>query len=147
MKIPKGSEDRRKAPWTLHLLESIPSREICWEWSGQLNAGGYGVAGGPLAHRRVYALFFREIPESYHLHHVCGNTRCVNPRHMQIIAPEIHGAMSKGLRTHCSKGHEYTPENTTWRQPPDQKTPSRVCLTCKRLLQRNAYRKRRSSAG
>jgi hypothetical protein len=136
---------RQQMPWLLSFLESVPDSNKCWPWAGQINAAGYGVAGGPLAHRKVYEVFYRPIPEGLQLDHLCKNTRCVNPKHLRVIAPDIHGSLSSKYqgRTHCSRGHAYTAENTRWRQPPDQTNPSRECLTCKREGER-ARRARRS---
>ena len=55
-----------------------------------------------------------------------------------------HGTHNQGRKTHCSKGHEFTPENTTirvrgaWR--------SRVCLTCQRAHGRACSLRRRGLA-
>lgn len=34
------------------------------------------------------------------------------------------------LPTCCPRGHEYTLENTKWKQPKDRPNPSRYCRTC-----------------
>lgn len=48
------------------------------------------------------------------------------------MATQIHrrpgGKAWYGLRTHCSRGHEYTPENTRWRF--DMPRPVRQCRKC-----------------
>jgi hypothetical protein len=137
---------RVRSPWMLTLLASIPAGDVCWEWVGQINRGGYGVAGGPLAHRRVYGLFYRSIPDAEQVHHLCRNAKCVNPRHLQLLPAVTHGAMSnRSLCSHCINGHEYTADNTVWFKPKDQRNPSRRCLTCKR--NNEAERRARAKAG
>lgn len=46
-------------------------------------------------------------------------------------------------RTHCAKGHEYTPENTVWRV--NQGRRARSCLECKRAYERAYYQRRRDA--
>ena len=101
----------------------VKKTEGCWLWQGaRHNSKGYGRhnANGTkwLAHRYVYELLIGPIPPQYELDHVvCGNTRCVNPAHLQPVTPEEHhrrteqGAYNR-LKTHCPRGHEYTVNNT-----------------------------------
>jgi hypothetical protein len=42
-------------------------------------------------------------------------------------------------RTHCSNGHEYTPENTKWRtRNKDESTRYQVCVQCDTVGRRRA---------
>lgn len=36
-------------------------------------------------------------------------------------------------KTHCKRGHEFTPENTDVSHPANRRSPSRSCKTCRRL--------------
>lgn len=46
--------------------------------------------------------------------------------------PATNGNMGK-RKTHCAKGHEYTPENTKWRtRNKDESTRYQVCIMCER---------------
>lgn len=102
----------------------------CWEWPGAINNHGYGVISisvGNLAyvHRLVYEALVGPIPEGKELDHLCENTRCCNPEHLEPKTHLIH--MQRNRKSHCRHGHLYTPENTYTR--PNGK---RHCLTCRR---------------
>jgi hypothetical protein len=123
--------------------------DACWTWTGSLNASGYGMFLLPptrLAHRVAWAMAHpdSEMPEV--LDHTCHTTecpggdadihrRCVNPDH---LAPSTRGdntrrgnalSAQNARKTHCVRGHEFTPENTII-----GKTPwgtSRLCRSCR----------------
>lgn len=104
-----------------------------------------------LAHRIIYELLVGPIPKGYHLHHreTCPHN-CVNPAHMTPMTPGEHSRLHPDnarsnwermrSRTHCKRGHEFTPENTRIRRG-----TTRVCRICQREDQRvsqPAYRAR-----
>lgn len=41
-------------------------------------------------YRRAYEEAGQEIPEGWHVHHVCGNNRCANPEHLIAVSEEDH---------------------------------------------------------
>lgn len=92
----------------------------CWEWLGH-KRDGYGRlrVGDRLvpAYRLTYELLVGPIPEGLEPDHLCRNTGCVNPSHLEPVPHVINvrrgraGAHMKA-RTHCPWDHEYTPENT-----------------------------------
>lgn len=107
----------------------------CWNWAGaKHNSKGYGRfdAYGVrwLAHRYAFTLLVSDIPDGLELDHLCKNTRCVNPYHLEPVSSEEHdrrtdqGAHQRA-RTHCPQGHEYTPENTRL-----SRTGGRHCRAC-----------------
>lgn len=68
----------------------------CWIWTGAKNPKGYGsVSNGKkgssaLAHRKSYMLTVGPIPNGYEIDHLCENTSCVNPEHLEAVTPEEH---------------------------------------------------------
>ena len=59
----------------------------CWEWTRGMNAG-YGVlrvnTAAVLAHRFSLQLHLkRPIPKGVEVRHMCHNTKCFNPEHLQ----------------------------------------------------------------
>ena len=63
----------------------------CWNWTGQRDEKGYGRIpykdGWVNAHRWAYEYFVAAIPHGYHVDHLCHNTRCQNPQHLEAVTP------------------------------------------------------------
>jgi hypothetical protein len=123
----------------------------CWNWQLYRDKGGYGRIlvnyKSRIVPRVVFKLFYGSIPPGRHLHHKCGNRGCCNPRHLEPVTPFEHIERSpKTLtfvnrhRTHCSRGHEFTRENTYI-----AKDVGRQCQKFRRIL-RVRYRERVSLA-
>ena len=115
----------------------------CWYWISAVSQFGYGafyVNGKTVrAHRYSYEQLVGEIPEKLHLDHLCRNRLCVNPSHLEPVS--LSENISRGLtgkinhwntkKTHCPKGHEYTPDNIKW-----IKNGNRNCRECHRRSNR-----------
>ncbi len=113
----------------------------CWLWTASVGNHGYGlfqVAAGrvgfrALAHQVSYWLAFGPLDNSLEIDHLCKVRRCVNPGHLEQVTGAENRRRSDGpaavnaRKTHCPRGHEYTPENT-YIQPSNG---SRICRTCR----------------
>jgi hypothetical protein len=55
------------------------------------------VFRGEKAYRVMYELRVRPVPDGFHIHYKCGNSSCVNPRHLVALSPEAH------RRVHATK--------------------------------------------
>lgn len=114
----------------------------CWVWTGTRNAKGYGllrVKGDRgwrtvRAHRFAYELLVGPIGEGLQIDHLCFNKACVNPAHLEPVtgAENVRRAFARekngnhySTRTHCKRGHEFTPENTKL-----LRSGSRSCRAC-----------------
>jgi hypothetical protein len=130
----------------------------CWEWTGARNSKGYGSlsinAVRWVAHRYSYTISKGEIPKGLIIMHSCDNTKCVNPNHLSAgtHSDNMLDCTSKGRhyeqnRTHCPRGHEYTPENTLMKKQTRVKSPGmyRSCRQCHRAYQKT-YKHKRTKA-
>jgi hypothetical protein len=144
---------------------NVNQRTGCWEWTGCLNAYGYGhvwdreTKGTVRAHRFAFQKLIGPIPDGMELDHVCRVRHCVNPEHLDVVttaensrrSPVVAGVFARGVsmqlsKTHCPYGHEYTDANLIV-----DADGHRVCRECrndkyKRWYARNADAMRERSA-
>jgi len=122
----------------------------CWFWTGGLKANGYGLfwlGKVTAAHRASYEHFIGPIPDGLQIDHLCSVKCCVNPDHLEPVTAveNIRRAARSGLlgvgnrkKTHCPRGHKYTPENT-YTYTRKGGGPSRYCRACQRTKKRALY--------
>lgn len=101
----------------------VDEKTRCWEWTGALFKkphGDYGQlrmggrkGGLRRAHVVSYEFFVGEIEKGNEIDHLCHNTICVNPEHLEAVSHTVNMGRRKdrGL-PNCRYGHPYTPETT-----------------------------------
>lgn len=137
------------------IAEHRPDLGACWIWNGALAENGYGrfsdkrpTGGSYPAHRWAYEHWIGPVPDGLVMDHfACDRRECVNPRHVRpatdqanLLRSATTWATINGAKTHCQRGHEFTPENT-------RRTPEgRACRQCYRDYDRKRKRKARRAA-
>ena len=113
----------------------------CWQWAknpkGRYGQFSVGKQKGISAHRASYELFNGPIPAGLTVDHLCRNTRCVNPAHLEAVTQRVNTLRGTGpiavnaAKTHCDHGHELTDANTYI-----DKRGARCCRPCQRAKDR-----------
>lgn len=123
----------------------------CWPWlAGITSSTGYGMfhphkGESTTAHRFAYELAHGLGSASgLVVDHTCHNgtgcppgpcphRMCCNPTHLEAVenAENVNRSHNgNASKTHCPRGHAYTPDNTRWHHKPN--TIGRSCKTCAR---------------
>lgn len=143
LKFLLGHNSYKLPPLAERFMERVHKRpDGCWQWTGGYTSGQWdyprfcvGKRDYVLAHRWAYEHFVGPIPDGLTIDHLCRNTMCVNPEHLEPVSNVENvmrgeGACAKNSRkTHCKRGHEFTPDNTYWKRNPNGR-PGRACKTC-----------------
>lgn len=107
----------------------------CWLWTASTDKNGYTrfffLAQCRAAHIVSYWLFVGATPKGLELDHLCRRRHCVNPTHLDAVTHYVN-VVERGIglsainakKTHCKRGHEFTPENTI------PYRGNRLCRTC-----------------
>jgi hypothetical protein len=136
--------------WANTRFEDRSYRTPCIIYTGTIANTGYGVATFDgrqyKAHRVAYEAANGPIPingetgKPFPLDHLCRVRPCVNPAHLEPVTDAVN--VLRGIsphainarKTHCGKGHEYTPENTRI-----DSSGHRSCRECSRISDRERY--------
>jgi hypothetical protein len=149
--IPAVSPERQRLFWSVVDKTSHPNG--CWVWTGRNQFYGRFITGSPkkysycFAHRLSYTWLRGPIPPGLYLDHLCRNTLCVNPDHLEAVTIKVntHRGVSNSAvnarKTHCSRGHLLTPENI---RPRPKKRDCAICANLLRRLRRRADVRRAS---
>jgi hypothetical protein len=118
----------------------------CWLWIGgasKSNGGYYGRFKLPRqrkdisAHRWAWEEVNGPLTEGKTLDHLCRNTLCVNPDHLEPVTMRenilrgTNTAANHARKTHCVNGHPFSGENLFI-----TKNGQRMCRTCRRQWER-----------
>ena len=128
----------------------------CWTWTGAKGKHGYGsfTVMGPSGWRRervhiwAYVDRYGPVPDGLVLDHVCRNTLCVNPDHLEAVTQRENVLRSRGVtamqarQTHCKRGHRLGGHNLI--VGPDG---HRRCRECRRRLSREYRARRKQMSG
>lgn len=126
----------------------------CWEWRACKDSKGYGAftfAGSQYrAHRVSYEFFIGPIADGLVIDHLCRNTSCVNPAHLEPVTNRENVLRGRGVsagnmaKTRCIRGHEFSSENT--RLFEELGRMRRVCRTCHREAVARAKRRKQGTS-
>jgi hypothetical protein len=114
----------------------------CWTWQGAKTPAGYGLIGRRVdgkqtmryVHRVMYEATKGPIPTGLSIDHLCRNTLCVNPDHLEAVPIGVNILRGNGMSarharaTECKRGHAKTPENT-YTDPKG----TRQCRPCRQM--------------
>lgn len=145
-------DGKRRISVLIRFWNKVDKTETCWLWTAYKLKAGYGrirIDGKNIsAHRWAYESMIAPIPEGLTIDHLCRNTSCVNPEHMEVVTLQENlnrakpwlKAIKESVATRlnkslCPKGHKYDAENTYVR--PDRQ--SRDCKECRREACRRNY--------
>jgi hypothetical protein len=128
----------------------------CWIWGGDDN-GKYGTLGiytegkqaRIFAHRYSWELHRGPIPAGKQIDHLCCNTFCVNPDHLEVVTPLVNtmrvserGRRNDHIPTHCKNGHLLEGDHV--RIGYRNGRPRRICTICQKALARAHYHRMRA---
>lgn len=111
--------------------DCIESEAGCWVKQHGIDRHGYSsvdLPGGTRqrGHRFVWEEFRGPIPDGLVLDHLCRNTACVNPDHLEPVTIAVNNQRGKALLMECKYGHKYD-ESNTYVTP----SGSRNCRACR----------------
>ena len=121
----------------------------CWLWIGGILGSGYGSFSindkTVLAHRVSFEIYKQEIPKGLCVLHKCDVPCCVNPNHLFVgtLKENSQDKVKKkrcwqSNKTHCSKGHQFSKENTSYYRQKDGYI-FRRCSECNRINARKYH--------
>lgn len=116
----------------------------CWIWQGRYR-NGYGIVDiGNDSPKSVHILAYELLvgPRILRLtfDHLCRVRACCQPLHLEQVTNKVNCLRGdsppaiNARKTHCKKGHEFTPSNTVMVQSfrKGKLSPQRVCRICSR---------------
>jgi hypothetical protein len=123
----------------------------CWTWPGAKSRSRPGIYYPTLSlhnkslrvHRVTFRIWVGPLVDGMHIDHLCRNTLCVNPWHLEQVTEReniIRGVGPTAVNAKkevCINGHPFSPKyGTTYRQ----------CATCQNIFSRDFKRRKRAAA-
>ena len=109
---------RTYLPAELRFWAKVQKTDTCWIWTANKNRKGYGrfLLKGRLVvpHRYSYELLKGQIPDGMQIDHLCRNTLCVNPEHLEAVEGIVNIRRGRVLRkpqNTCKRGHPLSGDN------------------------------------
>src|SRR3990167_2214942 len=95
----------------------------CWIWLGARTLRNYPILQiegmSQRAHRAVYEFYHGKVAHNLVIDHLCRNTLCVNPKHLEPVTSWINVKRGRAsppvlnaIKTHCINGHLFDETNT-----------------------------------
>lgn len=124
----------------LEKIEINPWGLGCWNWKAK-TAGTKSTYGrfsfkskDTYAHRFIWEYVNGSIQDGMEIDHLCRNTLCVNPAHLEAVSSEENAKRAR--KTVCKNGHDLMkPENRYI----DSLGRSRGCIVCRRSNALESY--------
>lgn len=121
----------------------------CWLWLGATNGVDYGrssINGEDVyAHRLAYESLVGNIPAGLVIDHLCRNTLCCNPAHLEPVTVGENNRRGEGFAgqfsrtTHCPQGHAYQGDNIMLHGK------GRDCRECDRARSKASHERRKQA--
>jgi hypothetical protein len=136
--------DAAQDDWWRRLPDQVRAKIVrqdggCWVWTGAVTSAGYGNLHirprNYTAHRFVYEAKHGAVSPALYMDHLCRNTRCCNPEHLEPVTPRenvVRGTSPGALAVQtgaCHLGHPFSAENTY------RRGGWRWCRTCNNARQ------------
>ncbi len=122
----------------------------CWIWTARKTPKGYGYLAAfycskiqnyisQPAHRIAYQLYVGQIPNGFHVDHLCRNPSCVNPCHLEAVTckENVRRGLRSALKTQCPKGHPWIPENQHM-----ERNGRRRCKICRVMYSKQQHERK-----
>lgn len=133
------------------------TEEGCWEWKmfkrRSQRGGFYGATSDPVlgsgraegAHRVAYRNLVGPIPEGYEVDHLCVNSLCCNPDHLEAVTPAENKRRTheRGRAANQNTNKETCPTHGTAYDMESKRGDGRTfrsCRACYRDYQREYQR-------